>query len=187
MNPDQLLTQADTKFQAGITHFEAEIKKLRTGRAHPSMLDGVVAEAYGQPMPLIQLATVTAPEAQMLQISPFDPSTVAAIAGAIRDNPSLGMNPSDDGRVIRVPIPPLTEERRRQIVKQLGEKVEECMIALRGVRRDTLSELDQAKKDKDISEDDHKRYSTQVDALMSKHKTNVDQIAKAKETEIMTV
>lgn len=187
MNPDQLITQADSKFKAAVQHFESEIKKLRTGRAHPSMLDGVTAEAYGQPMPLIQLATVTAPEAQLLQISPFDPSTVAAIAGAIRDNPSLGMNPSDDGRIIRVPIPPLNEERRRQIVKQLGEKVEDCMIAFRGVRRDILSELDQAKKDKDISEDDHKRYTKQVDDLMAKHRSSVDQIAKAKETEIMTV
>jgi ribosome recycling factor len=187
MNPNQLISQTDDKFKAAISHFEGEVKKLRTGRAHPSMLDGVTAEAYGQQMPLIQLATVTAPEAQLLQISPFDPSTVATIASAIRDNQSLGMNPSDDGRVIRVPVPALTEERRRQIVKQLGEKVEECNIAFRGVRRDVMDELDQAKKDKDISEDDHKRYAKQIEDIMAKHRSTLDDLAKAKETEIMTV
>lgn len=187
MNPTQLISQTETKLKAAVEHFEGELKKLRTGRAHPSMLDGVMAEAYGSPMPLNQLATITAPEAQLLQLSPFDPNNVQAIASAIRDNPSLGMNPSDDGRVVRVPIPALTEERRREIVKQLGEKVEECLITQRGVRRDAMSELDAAKKDKDISEDDHKRYAKQVDDLMAKYKTEVDQISKAKESEIMTV
>lgn len=187
MSPQEVINQANLKFQGAITRFESEIKKLRTGRAHPSMLDGVMAEAYGQPMPLIQLANVTAPEPQLLQITPFDPNNIQAISNAIRDNHSLGMNPSDDGRIVRVPIPPLTQERRQQIVKQLNEKVEECMIAMRGVRRDTLSQLDQAKKDKDISEDEHKRLSAQVDEAMSKNKTTVDQLAKAKETEIMTV
>lgn len=187
MSPQEVVNQANTKFQAAITRFEGELKKLRTGRAHPSMLDGVVAEAYGQPMPLIQLATVSAPEAQLLQISPFDPNSLQAIVTAIRENQSLGMNPSDDGRVIRIPVPALTTERRQQIVKQLGEKVEDCMIAMRGVRRDAMTELDDAKKDKDISEDDHKRFTQQIDENMTKHKTSVDGIAKAKETEIMTV
>jgi ribosome recycling factor len=187
MSPQQVVSNANTKLQAAIAHFEAEIKKLRTGRAHPSMLDGVVAEAYGQPMPLIQLATVSAPEPQLLQITPFDPANLQGIVSAIRDNQSLGMNPSDDGRIIRVPIPVLTEDRRHQIVKQLNEKVEECMIAMRGVRRDALSELDQAKKDKDIGEDEHKRVSSQIDDAMAKHKTTVETLAKAKEAEILTV
>ncbi len=187
MNPQQLIAQTESKLKSAVDHFEAELKKLRTGRAHPTMLDGVMAEAYGVPTPLNQLATITAPEAQLLQLSPFDPNNVQAIATAIRDNPSLGMNPSDDGRVVRVPIPALTEERRRDIVKQLGEKVEDCMIAQRGIRRDTMTELDAAKKDKDISEDEHKRLSKQVDDLMTQYKSNVDHISKAKETEIMTV
>lgn len=132
MSPQEVVSQANTKFQAAIARFETEIKKLRTGRAHPSMLESVVVEAYGQSMPLIQLASVSAPEAQLLQITPFDPANLQAIVSSIRDNHSLGMNPSDDGRVIRVPIPALTTERRQEIVKQLGEKVEECMIAMRG-------------------------------------------------------
>lgn len=187
MKPQDLIRQAEQKLKSATEHFEGELKKLRTGRAHPSMLDGVTAEAYGQQMPLIQLATITTPEPQLLQISPFDPSTIASITAAIRDNQSLGMNPMDDGRVVRVPVPPLTQERRQQIVKQLNEKVEECLITQRAVRRDTLSELDAAKKDKDISEDEHKRLTKQVDDLMTKAKSNVDAIAKAKESEIMTV
>lgn len=187
MNPQDVIKQANNKLEAAITHFESELKKLRTGRAHPSMLDSVVAEAYGQPMPLIQLASVSAPEPQLLQITPFDPSNIQVISAAIRDNQSLGMNPSDDGRVIRVPIPPLTTERRQQIVKQLGEKVEDCMIAMRGVRRDAISELDKLKKDKEVSEDEHKRLVAQVDEAMAKNKTNVEGIAKSKEAEILKV
>ena len=187
MSPDQVLSQANTKFQAAVAHFEGETKKLRTGRAHPSMLDGVVVEAYGQPMPLIQLANVTAPEAQLIQITPFDPGNLQAISTAIRDNQSLGMNPSDDGRIVRVPIPALTEDRRRQIVKQLGDKVEEAMINLRGVRHEVLKVLDAAKKDKDIGEDEHKRYSSQVDEAMAKTKAAIEAVSKAKETEILTI
>lgn len=187
MSPNDLVKNLEQKLKASIDHFQEELKKLRTGRAHPSMLDGVMAEAYGTPMPLNQLATITAPEAQLLQLSPFDPNNIQTIASAIRDNQSLGLNPSDDGRVVRIPIPPLNEERRQQIVKQLGEKVEDTMIAQRGIRRDVMTDLDDAKKDKDISEDDHKRLAKQVDDLMIKYKTEIDSMAKTKETEIMTV
>lgn len=187
MNPQELVKQAENKLKGSVEHFEGELKKLRTGRAHPNMLEGVTAEAYGTPMPLNQLATISAPEPQLLQITPFDPNNIQAIANAIRDNQSLGLNPSDDGRVVRVPIPQLTEERRRDIVKQLNEKVEECMVAQRGIRRDVLTDLDDAKKDKDISEDDHKRLCKQVDDLMAQYKNQVDSLSKAKETEIMTV
>lgn len=187
MTPQQVISEAKTKFAAAKDRFAGELKKLRTGRAHPSMLDGISAEAYGTQMPLIQLATISTPEAQLIQISPFDPNNLEAISTAIRAQQSLGMNPTDDGRIIRVPIPPLTTERRQQIVKQLGEKVEECMISMRSVRRDSLSDLDQAKKDKDISEDDHKRLSGQVDEAMAAVKSEVEAMAKTKESEIMTV
>jgi ribosome recycling factor len=185
MNPD--LSNEKTKIAAAVTHFQDELKKLRTGRAHPSMLDGVIVTAYGTPMPIIQVATVSAPEAQLLQITPFDPGNIQAISSAIRDNPSLGMNPSDDGRVVRVPIPPLNQERRQQIAKQLGEKVEECMVTIRGVRHDALKDIDQMKKDKAIGEDDAKRLEKQIDEIMAATKTEVDAAAKAKEQEILTV
>lgn len=187
MNPQQVVTQTTSKFQQALSHFQEELKKVRTGRAHPSMLDGVMVTAYGTPMPLIQVGTVTAPEAQLLQITPFDPNNIQAIASAIRDNPSLGMNPMDDGRVVRVPIPPLTEERRREYVKLLSGKVEEAMISLRNVRHDAIRDIDQAKKDKQIGEDEAKRLEKQVDDSLNKIKSEIDSLSKAKEAEIMRV
>lgn len=187
MNPNQIVTDARTKLDTAFKHFEEEIKKVRTGRAHASMLDGVMVSAYGSEMPLNQVANVIAPEAQLLQITPFDPGNLQAIAGAIRDNPSLGMNPMDDGRIVRVPIPPLNEERRREYVKILGGKVEDTMVSMRGIRRDAMETIDTAKKDKQIGEDDAKRLEKQVDEAMADIKSKVDAAAKAKETEIMTV
>lgn len=185
MNPD--LDSAKVKMQAAVGHFQDELKKLRTGRAHASMLDGVIVTAYGAPMPLNQVANVTAPEAQLLQVTPFDPNNLTAIVSAIRDNQSLGFNPSDDGRVIRVPVPALTEERRKELVKQVGEKVEECMITLRNIRHDFLKDVDEAKKSKTITEDDVATYKKQVDDAMAKTKLDVDAVEKAKAAEIMTV
>lgn len=187
MNPSQVITEAKTKFDAAVTHYGEQLKSLRTGRASATMLDGVTVEAYGQPMPLNQIANVSAPEAQLLQITPFDPGNLQAIANAIRDNQSLGMNPSDDGRVVRVPVPALTEERRRDIVKQLGAKQEDAMIALRNIRRDALDGIDQAKKDKEIGEDDAKRYSGQVEDALKSTTAQIESASKAKEQEIMTV
>lgn len=187
MQPSQIISQSQDKFKKAAAHFEDELKKIRTGRAHPSMLDGVMVEAYGAQMSLIQVGTVTAPEAQLLQISPFDPGNIQAIASAIRDNPSLGLNPSDDGRVVRVPIPALTEERRREIAKTLGNKVEDCMVAMRGVRHEAMDGIDKAKKDKMVSEDEAKRLEKQIDELMNKTKTEVEALARTKEAEIMKV
>jgi ribosome recycling factor len=187
MNPTQVISDAKAKFDAAITHYNEQLKSLRTGRASASMLDGVTVEAYGQSMPLNQVANVTAPEAQLIQITPFDPNNLQAIASAIRDNPSLGLNPSDDGRVVRVPVPALNEERRREIVKQLGSKQEEAMISLRNIRREALDHVDKAKKDKEIGEDDAKRLQSQVEDALKATATQVEAASKAKEQEIMTV
>lgn len=187
MNPNQIVTNATNKFSAAYDHFVEELKKLRTGRAHPSMLDGVQVEAYGTMMPLNQVATVTAPEAQLIQISPFDPNNLQAITAAIRNNQTLGLNPTDDGRIVRVPIPPLNEERRRLLAKQVGEKVEDTMITMRGARHDALRAIDQAKKDKSIGEDEAARLQKQIDERMAAQRTEIEALAKAKEAEIMTV
>lgn len=187
MNPNQVVEEARTKLLSAVEHLQGELKKVRTGRAHASMLDGVMVEAYGAQMPLNQVASVATPDAQLLQITPFDPNNLQPIATAIRNNQSLGLNPADDGRVVRVPIPPLTEERRRDLVKQIGEKVEECMIAMRSIRHDALRAADNAKKDKTIGEDDVKRIEKQVDDLMAQQKQAVDQLAKSKEAELMTI
>ena len=177
----------EDKLKQAIAHLQDELKKVRTGRASASMLDGVVVTAYGTPMPLNQVANVTAPEAQLIQITPFDPNNIQAISTAIRDNPSLGLNPMDDGRVVRVPIPQLTEERRREYVKILGTKVEEGMISMRNIRREAMEAIEAAKKDKQIGEDDAKRLQKQVDDTMAKAKAEADAAAKAKEAEIMTL
>ena len=124
------------KMDEVIQRFKDEMKKVRTGRAHPDMLSGIKVEAYGQFMPLNQVANVTAADATLLVVTPFDPSTIQAIASAIRADQSLGLNPADDGRVVRVPIPALTEERRKEIVKTASTKVENAKVALRNIRED---------------------------------------------------
>jgi ribosome recycling factor len=177
----------ELRMQGVTEHFQAELAKVRTGRAHPGMLDGIKVEAYGAEMPLNQVANVTAPEAQLLQITPFDPSNIQQIAAAIRNDQSLGLNPSDDGRVVRVPVPPLTEERRRQLVKQAAEKLEEARIALRSVRQDGLKEAKRKKEGKELSEDDVKLVEKEIDRLISESQAKLEEIFKAKEKDILTL
>jgi ribosome recycling factor len=180
---EEIINKFGSDADKAVAHFEEELKKLRTGRAHSGMLDGVTAEAYGQQMPLLQLATVSTPEPQLIQVSPFDPNNLEALSAAIRENQTLGLNPMDDGKVIRVQIPPLTEERRKQIVKQLGERVEDCMISMRNARHDALKQA----KTNDFSDDDKKHIQNRIDEQMSVKKKQVEDLAKAKETEILTV
>lgn len=177
----------EQKFAAAVAHFAEEIKKIRTGRAHPDMLDGVTVEVYGTRMPLNQVASVSAPEPQQILVTPFDPSNVAAISNAIRSDASLGFNPSDDGRNVRVPIPALNEERRRDIVKSLGGKVEETRVALRNIREDARKNAKVKKDAKEISEDDLKRIEKAIDDEVAKNNTKIDELARDKETEIMKV
>ena len=177
----------ELKMNSALEHLESELSKVRTGRAHPGMLEGIKVEAYGAQMPLNQVANITAPEAQLLQITPFDPSNIQAIAAAIRNDQSLGFNPSDDGRVVRVPVPALTEERRRQLVKQASEKVEEARIALRNVRQDGLKDAKAKKDAKELSEDDLKLVEKEIDRLMAEHQAKIETVFKAKEKDILTL
>ena len=177
----------EEKMTHALEHFENELKKIRTGRAHPDMLDSITVEVYGSRMPLKAVGNVTAPEPLQLQVTPFDPSNVKAIVEAIRNEQSLGFNPSDDGRVVRIPIPTLTEERRRDIVKLLGEKVEECRIAMRAVRQDAFKDAKRRKAAKELSENDVTRVEKEIDRAMSDFQVKIDEISKAKEKEIMTV
>ena len=177
----------DQKFESAVAHFAEEIKKVRTGRAHPDMLSGVQVEVYGTKMPLNQVANITAPEATQILVTPFDQANLRAIAGAISSTPDLGFNPSDDGHNVRVPIPPLTEERRREIVKSLNNKVEEAKIVVRSVRDEARKAIKVAKAGKDISEDDEKRIQAGIDDSASQANEQIAKIAKDKETEIMTI
>ena len=169
--------------EAAVTRFNDEMKKVRTGRAHPDMLANIKAEVYGQFMPLNQVANIVAADATLLQITPFDPSSIQAIAAAIRNDAALGLNPSDDGRVVRVPVPPLTEERRKEIVKNASSKVEDAKVAIRNVREDARKELKAA----ELHEDTKKRAEKQIDDLTKTFTDKIDEAFKAKSAEIMAI
>ncbi|MBR6532474.1 ribosome recycling factor [Candidatus Saccharibacteria bacterium] len=172
------------KMSAVIERFKEEMKKVRTGRAHPDMLSSIKVEAYGQMMPLNQVANVTAADATMLVITPFDPTNLQAISNAIRIDQTLGLNPADDGRIVRVPIPPLTEERRKEIVKNASEKVENAKVALRNIREDARKAVKAAT---DLSEDVKKRAEKEIDDLTKEFTDKVDAEFKAKSEEIMKI
>ena len=166
-----------------LDRFNGEMKKVRTGRAHPDMLAGVKVEAYGQWMPLNQVANVTIGDATMLVITPFDPSNIANIESAIRADSTLGLNPSDDGRIVRVPIPPLTEERRKEIVKTASTKVEEAKVSIRNVREDARKDI----KSLELPEDARKRAEKEIDDLTKEYTDKIDEAFRAKEAEIMKI
>ena len=187
MNPGQILEEVRRKIDAATAHLQEELKKLRTGRAHPGMLDSVSVEVYGQPMPLKALAAISAPEAQLLQITPFDPNNLQPIAEAIRNDQALGLTPTDDGRVVRINLPPMTQENRQQMVKQVGQKIEDCFVSVRQARHEAFHKAEEAEKAKTIGKDELERFKKQADELVSKQKTQVESLAKSKETEILTV
>ena len=172
------------KMETIIARFKNEMKKVRTGRAHPDMLSGVKVEVYGQFMPLNQAANITAADATLLVITPFDPANIQAIAAAIRSDQSLGLNPADDGRVVRVPIPTLTEERRKEIVKNASTKVEEAKVAIRNIREDARKAIKNASE---MSEDVKKRAEKDIDELTKEFSDKVDAEFKAKTEEIMKI
>ncbi len=185
MDSDQVVKTASAKLDDAVSHFIDGLKSIRTGRANAAMLDGVSVEAYGTQMPLKQVANVIAADAQLLQITPFDPGNIESISEAIRNNQALGLNPSDDGKVIRLPIPPLTEERRREMTKQIGEKVEDCLVRMRTVRHEAMDAIDQLKKDKSVGVDEAKRQHKRVEDLMAEKRKSVEESAKNKEDEIL--
>ena len=170
------------KMDEVIGRFKDEMKKVRTGRAHPDMLSGIKVEIYGQFMPLNQVANITAADATLLVITPFDPANIQAIASSIRADQSLGLNPADDGRVIRVPIPPLTEERRKEIVKNASSKVENAKVAIRNIREDARKAVKVAEE---MSEDIKKRAEKEIDELTKEFTDKVDAEFKNKSDEIM--
>jgi len=171
------------KMGAAEERFKSEMTKVRTGRAHPDMLSTVKVEAYGQFMPLNQVANVTAAEATMLLVTPFDPSTIQSITAAIRSDQNLGLNPADDGRVIRVPVPPLTEERRKEIVRAASTKVEEAKVSIRSVREDARKAI----KTAELPEDAAKRAEKEIDDLTREYSDKIDKLFADKQAEIMKI
>lgn len=177
----------DSEYQkamtAALSRFQDELKKVRTGRAHPDMLAGVKVEAYGEYMPLDQVANIAASGATLLVVTPYDPANIQKITAAIRDDSTLGLNPADDGHVVRVPVPPLTEERRKEIVKTTSSKVEDAKIAIRNVREDARKEL----KNAELPEDVKKRAEKSIDDLTKSFTEKVDAAFKTKSAEIMAL
>src|ERR1700756_4176458 len=176
--------QLKTRMDKAVEDFRKEMAATRTGRASVRMLDGVSVELYGSQMQLNQVATVHAPEAQLITVQPYDPSATGAIEKAIR-TADLGLNPMNDGKLIRVPVPPLTEERRRDMVKHLHKVLEDHRTAVRNIRRDGNDAIKKAMKDKKITEDDEKRALEEIQKLTDDEIKKMEEMAKAKEKEVL--
>lgn len=183
---DEVLDDAKIRMEKAMEALHRELTAVRTGRASPSLVERITVEQYGTEMPLNQLANIAAPEARMLTISPWDKSSLGAIEKAIRKS-ELGLNPTNDGTMIRVVIPQLTEERRKQMVKIVHTKVEEGKIAVRNIRRDAISQAKEFKDEKMISEDDERRAEERIQELTNKFTAQADQIGKDKERDVMQV
>jgi ribosome recycling factor len=184
MTKSEVLHEAKKRMDAAVDDARRKLASLRTGRASPSILDNIQIEYYGTPTPLNQVAQVHAPEPSLLTIQPYDPSILSIIERAILSS-DLGLMPNNDGRIIRIPIPPLTEERRKQLAKVVGEIAEEHRTAVRNVRRDANDHLKKLLKDKLIAEDDEHRALDEVQKLTDTGIQNVNELAKAKEQEIL--
>jgi len=184
MTKSEILSEANKRMESTIEDARRKLASLRTGRASPSILDNIQVEYYGTPTPLNQVAQVHAPESSLLTIQPYDLSVLATIERAILSS-DLGLMPNNDGRIIRIPIPPLTEERRKQLAKIVGEIAEEHRTAIRNVRRDANDHLKKSLKDKLISEDGEHRALDEVQKLTDTYIQKVNDLAKGKEEEIL--
>ena len=181
-----MLSQYEEKMQKSVDNLEAEYATIRAGRANPNILNKIKVEYYGVPTPMQQLANITVPEARTLMIAPWEPSLVKEIEKAIM-NSDLGITPNNDGRNIILNFPELTEDRRKELVKGISKRGEECKVALRNVRRDALEGFKKQKKDGEITEDDLKDLETKIQKLTDKFVGLVDSIIADKEKEIMEV
>jgi ribosome recycling factor len=181
-----LFVQLKTRMDKAVEDFRKEMAAVRTGRASVHMLDGVQVDYYGSLMPLNQIAQVHAPESQLITVQPFDPTSLGAIEKFIR-SADLGLNPMNDGKMIRVPVPPLTEERRRDMVKHLHKVLEEHRTAVRNIRRDGNDAIKKTLKDKKITEDEERRALDEIQRLTDDEIKKMEELSKGKEKEVMTV
>jgi len=180
------LTQAKTRMEKAVEDFRKELSSVRTGRANTALLDQVRVDYHGTPMPINQLGTMNVPDPAMIVISPWDQSAVAMIDKAIRTS-DLGLNPTNDGKVVRVPIPPLTEERRRDLAKHIHKVLENHRTAVRNIRRDIKESVEKLEKEKKISEDDRKRSLDELDKLTHSETTKIEDLSAAKEKEVLEI
>ncbi|HEX5871380.1 MAG TPA: ribosome recycling factor [Longimicrobium sp.] len=180
------LQKARQRMDGAIEALRREFAGVRTGKASPALLDSIRVEAYGSMVPLNQVGTVSAPEARMLTVQPWDKGLMKATEKALRES-DLGLNPSNDGQIIRIPIPPLTEERRKEFVKMLHKLTEEARVAVRNVRREANDEVKHRQKDEGLSEDDVRREQAEVQKLTDSYIAKIEELMKHKEAEIMEV
>jgi ribosome recycling factor len=183
---DELISSAQTRMGKSVEHARNEFSTVRTGRASAALLDRIDIDYYGTTTPLKQLATIGVPEARMLTVQPFDPSSIRAIEKAIQES-DLGLTPSNDGKMIRLPIPQLTEERRKELVKVVRGLAEEHRVAVREIRRDAMKHLKELVDKGDVGADDERRAEERVQKLTDDHTKQIDELLKHKEAEVMEV
>jgi ribosome recycling factor len=183
----QIVTSADPRMDKAIAHLQEDLRSLRTGRATTALVENLTVENYGAQVPLKAVATITTPDAHTIAISPWDKNLVAPIEKLLREDQALGLNPSSDGNVVRLNVPPMTEDRRRDIARELGVKVEQCHISLRQIRHDVLNEVKKLEKAGSATQDDAKFAETELNKKIDQRKKQIDELAAAKQTEIMTV
>jgi len=183
---EEFLTDATRRMDKSIESTRHEFNSVRTGRASAALLDRIVIDYYGTPTPLKNLATIGTPEARLLTVQPFDPTSLKSIEKAIQES-DLGLQPSNDGKLIRLPIPPLTEERRKELVKVVRRYAEDGKVAIRNVRRDVMRHLEELVRKGDVGDDEERRAENQVQKLTDEHTKSIDDLLKHKEAEIMEV
>ncbi|MFX1756981.1 ribosome recycling factor [Rhodococcus gordoniae] len=183
---DEALFEAEEKMEKAVTVARDDLAGIRTGRANPGMFNRIVVDYYGAPTPITQIASINVPEARMVIVKPYEASQLNAIETAIR-NSDLGVNPSNDGNIIRISVPQLTEERRRELVKQARAKGEDAKVAVRNVRRKAMEELGRIQKDGEAGEDDVNRAEKELDKTTAKYVGQIDELMKHKEAELMEV
>ena len=181
-----ILNDAETRMRGAITVLHSDLSTIRTGRASPALVEKIQVEYYGNPTPLQQLASISVPEPRSLMIKPFDGTTIKAIEKAIQTS-DLGLNPNNDGKAIHLNLPPLTEERRRDLVKQMHHRLEESRIAVRNIRRDVHNDMREFEKEKLVTEDELKRGEDDLQKLTDKYIEEIAEQGKNKEKEIMEV
>ena len=185
-DPDEVLLEFTEKMEKAVGHVQADFASVRTGRASPALVERIKVDYYGAEVPLQQIAGINVPEARLLVIQPYDKNAMKEIEKAIQSS-DLGINPSNDGQVIRIPIPPLTEERRREMVKLVKHKVEDGRVALRNVRRDALHDLKEMEKDSAISADELDRSEKELEKITHDHVAEIDRMVEHKEQELLEV
>jgi ribosome recycling factor len=181
---NDITTDAEEGMKKAVESFKRDLQKIRTGRANTSMLDGIKVDYYGTPTPVNQVATVQVVDARLITVKPWEKNMIAVIDKAIRAS-DLGINPVADSELVRLPIPPLTQERRKELAKVVGKQTEEARVAVRSARRDAMDMIKDAEKDKQITEDERKTGEKKVQDLTDRYIAQVEDVAKAKEKEIM--